>query len=144
MESTHWGYEREPPWRWWATCVCRDRAVWPDRPPWTECCLQVSWDPPPLVSPQTHAPTQDVWLTRGHEGKTKVFVTLRQGKKKNQWNIHPLSLALTLTLTATLSPNHYTTSNFGRPCTQFRLTGPSQDTMLPKNFPDDLTQHTGH
>ena len=45
---------------------------------------------------------------------------LRQEKKK-QWNIHSLSLALTLTLTAILSPNHYTTSNFGRPCTQFRL-----------------------
>ena len=30
MESTHWGYEREPPWRWWVTCVCRDRPVWPD------------------------------------------------------------------------------------------------------------------
>ena len=47
---------------------------------------------------------------------------LRQGKKqKNQWNIHSLSLALTLTLTAILSPNRYTTSNFGRPCTQFCL-----------------------
>ena len=27
----------------------------------------------------------------------------------------------TLTLTVTLSPNHYTMNNFGRPCTQFHL-----------------------
>ena len=40
-------------------------------------------------------------------------------KKKKQRNIHSLSLALTLT--TILSPNHYTTSNFRRPCTQFRL-----------------------
>ena len=52
-----------------------------------------------------HRITQDV---RGHEGKSKVFVTLRRGKKY----IHSLSLALILTLTAILSPNHYTTSNF--------------------------------
>ena len=44
-----------------------------------------------------------------------------RGKKK--LNIHCLSLPLplTLTLTTILTPNHYTTSNFGRPCTQFRL-----------------------
>ena len=67
------------------------------------------------VAFKCHRITQDVWLIQGHEGKTKVFATLRQGK----WNIH--SLSLTLTLTAVLSPNHYTTSNFARPCTQFHL-----------------------
>ena len=55
------------------------------------------------------------------KSKTKVFVTLRQGKKKKRWNTYSLSQALTLTPTVTLSPNHYTTSNFGKPGSQFRL-----------------------
>ena len=38
------------------------------------------------------------------------------------WNTHSLSQALTLTLTVTLSPNHYTMNKLGRPCTQFHLT----------------------
>jgi len=66
------------------------------------------------VSPQTH----------GHEGKTKVFVTLRQGKKNKKAMKYPFpawTQAPTLTLTATLSPNHYTMSNFRRPCTQLHL-----------------------
>ena len=41
------------------------------------------------------------------------------------------------------NPNHYTTSNFGRPCTQIRLTVSSQDTTcmlhrLPKATTEQL------
>ena len=63
-------------------------------------------------------------------GQDKGVCHFKARIKKKQWNIHSLSLALTLT--AILSLNHYTTSNFGRPCTQFRLTVSSQDTMLPR------------
>ena len=42
---------------------------------------------------------------------------LRGRKKSTDRNIHSLSLVQTLTLTVTLSPNHFTTSNFGWPCT---------------------------
>ena len=45
----------------------------------------------PLSRSRTKAP--------GYEGKTKVFVTFRQDKKK-RWSIHSLSLSLTL-----ISPN---------------------------------------
>ena len=41
--------------------------------------------------------------------------------KRKELNTHSLSQDLTLTLTVTPCCNHYTTSNFGRPCTQFRL-----------------------
>ena len=42
---------------------------------------------------------------------------------KGRNNTHFLALALTLTLTCILtrSPNHFTSSNFERPCTLFRL-----------------------
>ena len=49
-----------------------------------------------------HIATSDITVATdvgpGQEGKTKVFVTLRRRKKKEQWNPFP-SLALTLTLT---------------------------------------------
>ena len=54
-------------------------------------------------------------------GQDKSVCHFKAREKKKQWNIHSLSVALTLTLTATLSPNHYTMSNFGRPCTHVRL-----------------------
>ena len=43
----------------------------------------------------------------------------KEGKKNEI--IHSPSQALNLILIVILSPNRYTTSNFGRPCTQFRL-----------------------
>ena len=52
----------------------------------------------------------------GYEGK-RSCVTLR---KKKEWK-YIYSPSLTLKLTVTLSPNHWTTSNFGWLCTQFRL-----------------------
>ena len=41
----------------------------------------------------------------------------RRKKKRKVWN----TPSPNLTLTVTLSPNHYTTSNSGRPCTQSHL-----------------------
>ena len=53
---------------------------------------------------------------------TKVFVTLRERERKKKAMKYPFPVpSPNLTLTTILSPNHYTTSNFGRPCTQFRL-----------------------
>ena len=54
-----------------------------------------------------------VCLFKGTKNKKKK-------KKKGKYEV-PHSLAQALTLTVTLSPNHYTRSNFGRPCTQFHL-----------------------
>ena len=68
---------------------------------------------------------------------TKLFVTLRQGEKK-QWNNHSLYLALTQT--TILSPNHYTTSNFGRPCTQLRQTMHTTSADHAHNFGRPCTQ----
>ena len=56
---------------------------------------------------------------KGRQNKGVCHFKIR--RKKNVRNTYSLSQALTLTLTVTLSPNHYTMNNFGRPCTQFRL-----------------------
>ena len=74
-----------------------------------------------ITSHLHHIATSDIALsTNGkpdlsQESKTKVFVTKTKGKKE----VHSLSLAQTLTLTAVLSPNHLVTNNFRRLCTQF-------------------------
>ena len=52
----------------------------------------------------------------------KGVCLFKRRKIKGKYEIpHSLAQALTLTLTVTLSPNHYTTSNFRRPCTQSHL-----------------------
>ena len=77
------------------------------------------------VAFKCHRISQDVrmtsdllWLIRGHEGKTKLFV--------------PVPSPTSNTNPGCNTKSHYTMRNFGRPCTQFWLTVASQDTMLPR------------
>ena len=60
------------------------------------------------------------WMSdKARRARQRCSSLFKRKKKKKEWNMHSPSLALTLTVT--LRPNYFTTSNFGWPCTLFRL-----------------------
>ena len=69
-------------------------------------CSHVLPMPRPLIRARTRTRTQAM---RARQRCLSLFKTRKKKAMK-----YP-------SLTAILSPNHYTTTNFGRPCTQFRL-----------------------
>ena len=62
--------------------------------------------------------------------RARPCLSLFSKRKKWNGNTHSPSLALTLTLTVVLSPNHYTTRNFGCLCTQFCLVSIAQTSCM--------------